>query len=101
MARSARKGPFCIPALLKQLQLPIELRMKKKVKTWSRQSTILPQFVGNTIFVHNGRVHLPVRISEEMVGHKLGEFSPTRTFKGHSKDKQMKGKEKLKDKKRT
>lgn len=99
MTRSARKGPFCIPSLLKQVQLIGGLDVKRKVKTWSRQSTIMPQFVGSTIFVHNGRTHTPVRITEEMVGHKLGEFSFTRTFKGHSKGKQMKGKDKGKEKK--
>ncbi|AGO28348.1 30S ribosomal subunit protein S19 [Candidatus Tremblaya phenacola PAVE] len=100
MARSTKKGPFCVPSLLKQVQFPSAAQTKKKIKTWSRQSTILPQFVGVTIFVHNGRVHTPVRINEEMVGHKLGEFSLTRTFKGHPKSKQMKGRDTSKSKKK-
>ncbi len=86
MARSAKKGPFCDSGLLRK----IEKSGKKPIKTWSRRSTILPNFIGLTIAVHNGRQHVPVYISAEMVGHKLGEFALTRTFKGHAADKKAK-----------
>jgi len=81
MGRSLKKGPFVEPRLLKRLeQLGDE---KSPIKTWSRRSTISPDFVGHTFLVHNGRTHLSVYVTEEMVGHKLGEFAPTRTFRGH------------------
>jgi small subunit ribosomal protein S19 len=84
MARSVKKGPFVDGHLLKKIET---VRDKRPVKTWSRRSTVLPEFVGLTIAVHNGKQHIPVYVSENMVGHKLGEFSMTRTFKGHSADK--------------
>ena len=84
MARSIKKGPFVDPHLLKKVEDLIKGNQKKVVKTWSRRSTILPEFVGHTFAVHNGRKFIPVFVTENMVGHKLGEFSPTRTFKGHS-----------------
>jgi small subunit ribosomal protein S19 len=84
MGRSLKKGPFCDPYLLKKVEaLGNE---KKVIKTWSRRSTIFPQFVGHTFAVHDGRKHVPVYVTEDMVGHKLGEFAPTRTFKGHAGD---------------
>jgi small subunit ribosomal protein S19 len=90
MTRSVKKGPFCEPSLLKKVFNSISSADKKPIKTWSRRSTILPDFVGVTFAVHNGRAHVPVYVSENMVGHKLGEFSLTRTFKGHSADKKAK-----------
>ena len=84
MARSLKKGPFCDPKLLKRIEQMNESGDKRVVKTWSRDSTVFPQMVGHTIAVHNGRHHVPVYVTENMVGHKLGEFSPTRTFRGHS-----------------
>jgi small subunit ribosomal protein S19 len=90
MTRSVKKGPFCEPSLLKKVLNSISSADKKPIKTWSRRSTILPDFVGVTFAVHNGRAHVPVYVSENMVGHKLGEFSLTRTFKGHSADKKAK-----------
>lgn len=84
MGRSLKKGPFCDDHLLKKVEELNEKNDKKVIKTWSRRSTIFPQMVGHTIAVHDGRKHLPVYITEDMVGHKLGEFAPTRTFKGHS-----------------
>lgn len=84
MSRSLKKGPFVQPVLLKRIQAMNEAGEKKIVKTWSRASMIFPDFVGHTIAVHDGRKHVPVYIVEEMVGHKLGEFAPTRTFKGHA-----------------
>ncbi len=85
MARSTKKGPFIDEKLLKKVELLDSQREKRQViKTWSRRSTIIPDMVGLTIAVHNGRKFIPVFISENMVGHKLGEFSPTRTFKGHT-----------------
>ena len=84
MSRSVKKGPYVQEALLNKIAALNEKNEKKVVKTWSRSSTILPEFVGHTIAVHDGRKHVPVYISEDMVGHKLGEFAPTRTFKGHS-----------------
>lgn len=85
MSRSVKKGPFVAFHLLKKIDAMNEANEKKVVKTWSRASTILPSFVGHTIAVHDGRKHVPVYITEDMVGHKLGEFAPTRTFKGHAK----------------
>lgn len=87
MSRSSKKKPFVEERLLKRIQAMNESGTKQVLKTWSRASTIYPQMVGHTIAVHDGRKHVPVYISEEMIGHKLGEFAPTRTFKGHSGDK--------------
>jgi len=84
MSRSLKKGPYVLPSLLKKIEEMNKNNEKKVIKTWSRASTIFPQMVGHTIAVHDGRKHVPVYITEEMVGHKLGEFAPTRTFKGHS-----------------
>ena len=84
MSRSLKKGPFVQPVLLKRIQEMNAAGEKKIVKTWSRASTIFPAFVGHTIAVHDGRKHVPVYVTEDMVGHKLGEFAPTRTFKGHA-----------------
>lgn len=84
MSRSLKKGPFVDAGLLKKIEAMNKVNEKKVVKTWSRASTIFPQMVGHTIAVHDGRKHVPVYINEEMVGHKLGEFAPTRTYKGHS-----------------
>jgi small subunit ribosomal protein S19 len=87
MARSIKKGPFVDAHLLKKVETVRATNDKRPVKTWSRRSTVMPDFVGLTIAVHNGKQHIPVYISENMVGHKLGEFSLTRTFKGHAADK--------------
>ena len=87
MARSIKKGPFVDAHLLKKVDAVRVSNDKRPIKTWSRRSTVLPDFVGLTIAVHNGRQHVPVFVSENMVGHKLGEFALTRTFKGHSGDK--------------
>jgi small subunit ribosomal protein S19 len=87
MARSIKKGPFVDAHLLKKIETVRATNDKRPVKTWSRRSTVLPEFVGLTIAVHNGKQHIPVYVSENMVGHKLGEFSLTRTFKGHAADK--------------
>ncbi len=84
MSRSIKKGPFVEERLMKRIDAMNEANEKKVVKTWSRASTIFPEMVGHTIAVHDGRKHVPVFISEDMVGHKLGEFAPTRTFKGHA-----------------
>ena len=84
MGRSIKKGPFVQPVLLKRVQEMNEAGEKRVLKTWSRSSTIFPDFVGHTIAVHDGRKHVPVYVTEDMVGHKLGEFAPTRTFKGHA-----------------
>ncbi|MDD2700299.1 MAG: 30S ribosomal protein S19 [Sideroxydans sp.] len=90
MARSIKKGPFVDLHLVKKVETVRATNDKRPVKTWSRRSTVLPEFVGLTIAVHNGKAHVPVYISENMVGHKLGEFSLTRTFKGHVADKKAK-----------
>ena len=87
MSRSIKKGPFVHEGLLKKIEEMNANGENKVVKTWSRSSTIFPQMIGHTIAVHDGRKHVPVYVSEDMVGHKLGEFVPTRTFKGHSGDK--------------
>jgi small subunit ribosomal protein S19 len=84
VSRSIKKGPYVHESLLKKIDLMNEKNDKKVVKTWSRSSTILPNFVGHTIAVHDGRKHVPVYVTEDMVGHKLGEFAPTRTYKGHA-----------------
>ena len=89
MTRSAKKGPFCDAHLLKKVETAAGGKDKKPIKTWSRRSTILPEFIGLTIAVHNGRQHVPVYVTENMVGHKLGEFALTRTFKGHPADKKV------------
>ena len=83
MSRSLKKGPFVDPKLLKRIEMMNEKKEKKVVRTWSRASTIFPQMVGHTIAVHDGRRHVPIYITENMVGHKLGEFAPTRYFRGH------------------
>ncbi|WP_178723170.1 30S ribosomal protein S19 [Clostridia bacterium] len=90
MGRSVKKGPFVQPVLLKRIQEMNKAGEKRILKTWSRASTIFPDFVGHTIAVHDGRKHVPVYITEDMVGHKLGEFAPTRTFRGHTGSKSTK-----------
>ena len=87
MGRSIKKGPFVQPVLLKRIQEMNVAGEKRILKTWSRSSTIFPDFVGHTFAVHDGRKHVPVYVTEDMVGHKLGEFAPTRTFKGHAGSK--------------
>ena len=87
MARSIKKGPFVDGHLLKKVENALKASDKRPIKTWSRRSTITPDFVGLTIAVHNGRQHIPVYVSENMVGHKLGEFALTRTFKSHPTDR--------------
>lgn len=89
MARSLKKGPYCSPKLLQKVEKAREgsSRGRVVVQTWSRRSTVMPDFVGVTLMVHNGKIFIPVLVSENMVGHKLGEFSPTRTFRGHAGDK--------------
>ncbi len=89
MARSLKKGPFVDEHLMKKVEAMDE-KKKEVIKTWSRRSTIFPQFVGYTFGVHNGREHVPVYVTEDMVGHKLGEFAPTRTYRGHGDDKKTK-----------
>ena len=90
MARSLKKGPFVDLHLLKKVEAAMATQSKRPIKTWSRRSMVLPEMVGFTIAVHNGRLHVPVLINENMVGHKLGEFAVTRTFKGHIADKKSK-----------
>jgi small subunit ribosomal protein S19 len=90
MARSLKKGPFVDASLMKKVKAVNESGKKEVIKTWSRASTIYPQMIGHTIAVHDGRKHVPVYITEEMIGHKLGEFAPTRTFKGHAGEKTTK-----------
>lgn len=90
MPRSLKKGPFIDLHLVKKVELASSKGDKRPIKTWSRRSMVSPDMVGLTIAVHNGRQHMPVHVSEEMVGHKLGEFAVTRTFKGHSGDKKVK-----------
>lgn len=92
MSRSLKKGPFVDGHLIKKVETAHATKDKRPIKTWSRRSTILPDFVGSTIAVHNGKQHVPVYINEQMVGHKLGEFALTRTFKGHAADKKAQGK---------
>jgi len=87
MSRSVKKGPFAAPELIKRVDAMNASGDKKVLKTWSRASTIFPTFVGHTIAVHDGRRHIPVYITEDMVGHKLGEFAPTRTYRGHAGSK--------------
>ncbi len=90
MPRSLKKGPFIDHHLMTKVESALESGEKRPIKTWSRRSTIFPEFVGLTIAVHNGRQHVPVFVTEDMVGHKLGEFSVTRTYKGHVADKKAK-----------
>jgi small subunit ribosomal protein S19 len=92
--RSVKKGPFVDLHLIKKVDEAIASNNKRPIKTWSRRSMILPEMVGITIAVHNGRLHVPIFVTENMVGHKLGEFAATRTFRGHSGDKKAKGDEK-------
>ena len=87
MARSGKKGPYIDEKLLKKVSLMAKEKKKKVIKTWSRRSVIAPEFVGHTLAIHNGKQFIPVFISENMVGHKLGEFAPTRTFRVHSGDR--------------
>ena len=91
MSRSVKKGPYVEARLLKRVEEMNNKGEKKVLKTWSRASTIFPDFVGHTIAVHDGRKHVPVNVTEEMVGHKLGEFAPTRTFRGHAGEKSTGG----------
>ena len=86
MARSLKKGPFCDEHLMKKVESTNDAANKKVIQTWSRRSTIFPSMVGHTIAVHDGRKHVPVYVTEDMVGHKLGEFVATRTYRGHGKD---------------
>ncbi|VAW91115.1 SSU ribosomal protein S19p (S15e) [hydrothermal vent metagenome] len=90
MPRSIRKGPFLDLHLVKKVQAALDSNSKKPIKTWSRRSMVIPDMIGLTIAVHNGRQHVPVLISDNMIGHKLGEFAPTRTFRGHTADKKSK-----------
>ena len=90
MSRSIKKGPFVDHHLVKKVDAAVENNDKRPIKTWSRRSMVLPEMVGLTIAVHNGRDHMPIYISENMVGHKLGEFAVTRTFRGHAADKKSK-----------
>lgn len=92
MGRSLKKGPFADEYLLAKIRKMNEAGEKKVIKTWSRRSTIFPDMVGHTIAVHDGRKHIPIYITEEMVGHKLGEFAPTRTFRGHAGSEKSSGK---------
>ena len=91
MSRSIKKGPFCDDHLMKKVVAAHESNSKKVIQTWSRRSTVFPDFVGLTIGVHNGKVHIPVYITEDMVGHKLGEFAPTRSYRGHADKKVARG----------
>ncbi|WP_406546806.1 30S ribosomal protein S19 [Succinimonas sp.] len=90
MPRSLKKGPYLDQSLLQKVEKAMESGDKKPIKTWSRRSMIIPKMIGLTIAVHNGRQHVPVYVTDEMVGHKLGEFAPTRTFRGHTADKAAK-----------
>ena len=92
MSRSVKKGPFIQPVLLKRVEELNAKNEKKVLKTWARASTIFPQFVGHTVAVHDGRKHVPVYVTEDMVGHKFGEFAPTRTYRGHAGEKASKRK---------
>ena len=90
MGRSTKKGPWAEERLMRRITQMNEANQKQMIKTWSRTSTVFPEMVGHTIAVHDGRKHVPVFVSESMVGHKLGEFAPTRTYRGHASDKQSK-----------
>ncbi len=94
MARSLKKGPFCDDHLMKKVVAQNEAGTKDVIKTWSRRSTIFPNMIGHTIAVHDGRKHVPIFVTEDMVGHKLGEFALTRTYRGHGKDAEKKSKRK-------
>jgi small subunit ribosomal protein S19 len=96
MPRSVKKGPFVDSHLLKKVDEASASKTKKPIKTWSRRSVILPEMVGLTIAIHNGKLHVPVYITENMVGHKLGEFAATRTFRGHTGEKKVKSEEETK-----
>ena len=98
MPRSVKKGPFVDNHLMKKVEEAVASNNKRPIKTWSRRSMIIPEMVGLTIAVHNGRLHVPVYVTENMVGHKLGEFAATRTFHGHSGDRKAKGAEEAADK---
>ncbi|MFY9663298.1 MAG: 30S ribosomal protein S19 [Candidatus Cybelea sp.] len=87
MGRSLKKGPYVAPHLVQKIERLNETRERRVIKTWSRASTVLPTMVGHTIGVHNGKMHIPVYVTENMVGHKLGEFAPTRHFRGHGGEK--------------
>ncbi len=91
MPRSVKKGPFVDGHLMKKVEEAVASNNKRPIKTWSRRSMILPEMIGITIAVHNGRLHVPIFVTENMVGHKLGEFAATRTFRGHSGDRKAKG----------
>ena len=91
MSRSLKKGPFIEAKLLRKIEEMNDKREKKVIRTWSRRSTIFPQMVGHTIAVHDGRRHVPIYVTENMVGHKLGEFAPTRTYRGHLQEKKTRG----------
>jgi small subunit ribosomal protein S19 len=91
MSRSLKKGPFIEPKLLKKIEQMNARGEKKVIRTWSRASVIFPQMLGHTLAVHNGRRHVPIYVTENMVGHRLGEFAPTRTFRGHVAEKSSKG----------
>jgi small subunit ribosomal protein S19 len=95
--RSVKKGPFVDNHLMKKVQETVASNNKRPIKTWSRRSMVLPEMVGITIAVHNGKLHVPIFITENMVGHKLGEFAATRTFRGHSGDRKAKGSEEKSD----
>ena len=94
MPRSVKKGPFVDRHLMKKIEESVSSNNKRPIKTWSRRSMILPEMVGLTIAVHNGRLHVPIFVTENMVGHKLGEFAATRTFRAHSGDKKVKAEDK-------
>ncbi|OGT46711.1 MAG: 30S ribosomal protein S19 [Gammaproteobacteria bacterium RIFCSPHIGHO2_12_FULL_41_20] len=93
MPRSVKKGPFVDNHLMRKVEKAVSTNDKRPIKTWSRRSMILPEMVGLTIAVHNGKLHVPIFVTENMVGHKLGEFAATRTFRGHSGDRKVKGAE--------
>jgi len=94
MPRSLKKGPFVDDHLLKKVDTQNDRKDKRVIKTWSRRSTVVPEMIGHTIAVHNGKQHIPVFVNDQMVGHKLGEFSPTRAYRGHGSDKTSKGSKK-------
>ena len=94
MPRSLKKGPFVEESLLKRVDTQNDKNDKRVIKTWSRRSTIVPEMIGHTIAVYNGKQHVPVFVNEQMIGHKLGEFSPTRAYRGHGADKNAKGSKK-------
>ena len=94
MPRSLKKGPFVDGHLLKKVDAQNEKKDKRVIKTWSRRSTVVPEMIGHTIAVHNGKQHIPVFVNEQMIGHKLGEFSPTRSYRGHGSEKSSKGSKK-------